>query len=271
MNFSLFGFSQTEKTTHHNNNKGRHYFFWGWNRAWYSDSDIRFKGDNYNFKLSNVQAKDRQTPFALDPYFNIKMITIPQTNIRLGYFINDKIDISFGYDHMKYVMVNQQEVKINGKIAIGNKYDGTYLNDDINLANDFLMFEHTDGLNYVDVEITRNDDVLELLKIAHNPNKITINTLLGFGGGFLLPRSNVLLLDGDRYDEFHMAGYGFSAKAGLDIIIYQYFFLRSEFKNGFIDMPSIRSTPSDKDIASQHFFFSQINFCFGFAYNFLNH
>ena len=268
--FPLFGFNQTNptgETTQKTSNRGRIYMYWGWNRSWYTDSDIHFTGDNYDFKLSDVKAKDRQTPFNVDPYFNIGRITIPQTNLRLGYFITDKIDISLGYDHMKYVMVNFQEAKINGNINTGNKYDGTYLNDDIILDYDFLMFEHTDGLNYIDAEITRNDNLLELFKVTHNPNKITINTLLGFGGGFLLPRSNVLLLNGERYDQFHLAGYGFSAKTGLDIILYKYFFIRGEFKNGFIDMPSIRSTPHKEDNASQHFFFSQVNLCFGFTYN----
>lgn len=271
----MCGFNQTnpiKETTQKTSNKGRLYMHWGWNRSWYTDSDIHFKGENYDFKLSNVKAKDRQTPFNTDPYFNAGRMTIPQTNFRLGYFINDKLDISLGYDHMKYVMVNFQETKINGNIhvgdkEIGNKYNGTYLNDDIILDYDFLMFEHTDGLNYIHAEITRNDNLLDLFKIHHNSNIITLNTLLGFGGGVLLPRSNILLLNGERYDEFHLAGYGLSVKAGLDIILYKYFFIRGEFKNGFIDMPSIRSTPHKEDNASQQFFFSQVNFCFGFTYH----
>lgn len=264
----LVGLSQPEQSGQQQNNKGRVYMYWGWNRAWYTDSDIRFTGDNYDFTLSDVKAFDRQTPFALDPYFNIGRITIPQTNFRIGYFINDKLDLSFGYDHMKYVMPNYRTVKINGYINTGNKYDGHYLNDEVFLLGDFLTFEHTDGLNYFDIELTRNDNLLELFKITHNTNKIRLNSLLGFGGGFLLPRSNVMLLNKTRYDEFHLAGYGFSAKTGLDLILYKYFFLRGELKTGFIDMPSIRSTPDPKDNASQHFFFGQANFCFGFTYNF---
>jgi hypothetical protein len=266
--FPLLGWSQTEHSNERKSNKGRLYTFWGWNRAWYTDSDIHFTGENYDFTLSDVKAFDRQTPFNLDPYFSIGRITIPQTNFRIGYFINDKLDLSFGYDHMKYVMPNYRTVKINGFINTGNKYDGHYLNDEIFLLSDFLTFEHTDGLNYFDIELTRNDNLLELFKVTHNPNKITLNTLLGFGVGFLLPRSNVMLLNNTRYDEFHLAGYGFSAKTGLDLILYKYFFLRGELKAGFIDMPSIRSTPDTKDNASQHFFFSQANICFGFTYNF---
>lgn len=246
-------------------NKGRFYAFWGWNRSWYSSSDIHFTGDNYNFTLSDVKANDRQTPFSIDPYFNFGSLTIPQTNLRVGFFISDKYDVSIGYDHMKYVMENFQTVKINGQINSGSKYDNTFINDDILLDYDFLMFEHTDGLNYINGEITRNDDLLKLFKLKINTDKIQINTLLGFGTGIILPRSNVLLFNGTRYDEFHLAGFGFSAKTGIDLILFKYLFFRSEYRTGFIGMPSIRTTPNKIDNASQFFFFSQINFCFGFT------
>lgn len=95
-------------------NKGKFYVYWGWNRGTYSNSDIRFKGDNYDFTLSNVTANDRPTEFGFNPYFRIDRITIPQTNYRIGYFFKENYTISIGVDHMKYVMNNDQNVKING-------------------------------------------------------------------------------------------------------------------------------------------------------------
>jgi hypothetical protein len=159
------------------------YIFWGWNRSQYTDSDIHFTGDNYDFELKDVKAKDRQSPFGLDPYFHPARITIPQTNLRIGYFINDKIDISIGVDHMKYIMPNTQTVEITGSINDETVYDGTYNKDEIELTSNFLFFEHSDGLNYLNAEITRNDDLLKLFKINVNPNKVQINTLIGFGLG----------------------------------------------------------------------------------------
>ncbi|MCB9360169.1 MAG: hypothetical protein H6587_01420 [Flavobacteriales bacterium] len=260
---TLFGQEISSDTASKPSNKGRMYAFWGWNRGYYSNSDIHFTGENYDFTLNEVKAKDRPTTFALNPYFHPAWITIPQTNFRIGYFLNDKYDISLGVDHMKYVMVQRQTSKISGDINVGNKYDGSYNNQDIVLDYDFLTFEHTDGLNYINTELTRNDDILKALKIKHNFNKIQLNSLLGLGLGIMMPKSNVMLLYGTRYDEFHLAGYGFAAKAGLNLTIFKYFFLRSEAKYGFINMPSIRTTPSSIDKASQHFSFTQVNFCFG--------
>ncbi len=37
-------------------NKGKFFVYWGWNWASYSNSDIRFKGADYDFTLSNVRA-----------------------------------------------------------------------------------------------------------------------------------------------------------------------------------------------------------------------
>lgn len=248
-------------------NKGKIYVFWGWNRSWYTNSDIHFTGDNYDFRLNDVHAQDRQSELGLDPYFNPTRITIPQTNLRIGYFINNNVDISIGVDHMKYIMPNGQTVGITGSINDNSNYDGTYTNDEIELTKDFLFFEHSDGLNYLNVEITRNDDLLKLLKINMNPDKIQLNTLIGFGLGPLMPKSNVTLWNNERNDDFHFAGYGFGAKVGLNITFFKYFFIRGELKEGFIDMPDIRTSPDVADKASQHFFFSEIDFAFGFSVN----
>lgn len=264
--FSYIRAEKPEDTT----NKGRMYFYWGWNRSWYSRSDIHFEGENYKFKLNDMKAHDRQTPFGVAPYFNPSQISIPQTEMRLGFFVSDKIDISIGVDHMKYVLSYYQPTKIDGYINIGSPYDGIYSNDNFINSYSFLKFEHTDGLNYINVEITRHDDVLDLLNLKVNKKFIRLNSLLGFGLGPVLPKSNVNLLNKGRHDEFHWAGYGFSGKTGVDLILFKYFFVRSEYKVGFIDMPDIRTSSNPNDRASQHFFFHEATLNIGITYNFFN-
>jgi hypothetical protein len=44
-------------------------------------------------------------------------MTIPQTNFKLGYFINDHYSIALGADHMKYVVTQDQTGNITGTIA----------------------------------------------------------------------------------------------------------------------------------------------------------
>lgn len=254
---TYIGFSQNPLTTQTTNRKGQFFVYWGWNRGWFTNSDIRFLGANYDFTLQNTVAKDRQSPFSLETYFKPNLFTIPQYNVRIGYFLKHNYSISFGTDHMKYVVQPNQIVKINGRIAnSGTTYDKNYANEDITIKQGFLEFEHTDGLNYFNVDMRRYHDILDIKNL-----NITFNE--GFGIGGLLPRTNTTLLNNKRYDEFHLAGFGTSILASLKASFYKYFFIQTELKGGYINMPDIRTTMSEADKAKQHFFFTQTNILFG--------
>lgn len=264
--FLIYTSGVAQTTAEYPSKKGQLYFFWGWNRAYYSHSDIHFKGENYDFTLKNVVAKDRQTPIGADPYLQPGKITIPQTNFRIGYYLNDHYEISIGDDHMKYVVAQNQKVKIDGYISnTGTAYDGNYADQDINLYNDFLKYEHTDGLNYINIEIRRTDNFSHLFKIKPDA-AIQLYSLAGIGTGVLFPRTNCTLLNNARNDEFHVAGYGFAPVAGLNITFFKRIFLQGELKGGFINLPDVRTTSSESDKAKQHFFFFQTNFSVGAAF-----
>lgn len=236
--------------------KGNLYFYWGWNTSAFTRSDLHFKGANHNFTLKKITASDRQTKFSLDSYLNPGNITTPQFNFRIGYYLNDHYSISFGLDHMKYVMDQDQVVKISGSIQAGSKYDGTYKNSDITVYSDFLKFEHTNGLNYSNLELRRIGELLSL-------NHLKINFISGIGAGILLPRTDATLLNNKEYDEFHLAGYGIAGLAAINFTFFNSFFIQSELKGGFIDMPDIRTTINKTDKASQQFWFRQTNVAFG--------
>ena len=256
-------FSQ-EKIIKKASNKGKMYVYWGWNRANYSNSDIRLTGNNYDFTLYNVKAKDRITNFTFD-YFHPTKVSLPQTNLRIGYFLTDNYTISIGVDHMKYVMESYQTVKISGEINVGNQFDGVYNNNAILLAHNFLQFEHTDGLNYVNVEFKRFDEIGHLIGMNHKDFQLNITE--GFGAGFLYPRTNAKLFDQERWDQFHVSGWGVSAGVGLNLTFFKHFFLQSDLKYGYIKMPNIRTTSNSSDKASQSFTFFQKNIVFGARFN----
>jgi len=244
--------------------KGEFFLTWGYNWSWYSKSDMKFEGDNYNFELKNVRGSDRQTDFTVENYFRPIYITTPQYNLRLGYYVSDHYSVSLGLDHMKYIVNQNQMVQISGEIQnSGTPYDGVYNNDDIIVEDTFLKLEHTDGLNYVNAEVRRFDDLVTLHK------NIKMNLLYGAGIGILIPKTNTTLLSKERYDQFHLAGYGLHAMVGVGFTFFKHFILQTEFKGGYINMPSIRTTSNESDRASQSFFFGQYNFSLGGSFNFL--
>ena len=239
-------------------------FFWGYNVSGFSKSDISFVGRDYNFTIYDVEAYDRPTPFSVDPYLNPGMFTIPQWNLRATYHFANRWSISIGTDHMKYVMPQNQYVAMEGYIDIpGGKFNGVYNRQPQKLTEDFLLFEHTDGLNYASVEAEYHGNIYRF------NNKNEINYYVGPGVGMLIPRSNVTLMEYPRYDEFHIAGYGVSGKIGVQAILIKNLTFNAEWKNGYISMQDILTTGDNpNDRAMQTFYFSEFTFTIGFILDF---
>ena len=264
---TINGFAQDDiETKYTASNKGKFYISWGGNRESFSRSDIRFKGENYDFTIKDAGAHDRPKGWHID-YFNPKRITIPQTNLKIGYFISDKYMVSIGADHMKYVMnLNRTEV-IDGYIdlpntEVGSIYNGVYTNEEFFVSEDFLQFEHTNGLNYVYAEFSRFDDISSIFNIK-NTDKFQLNITEGFGAGILYPKTNTTLLQKERYDEFHLAGYGISLNAGVNFTFFKHFFMQLDLRGGYINMPNIRTTSNTAESASQSFLYLQRVISFG--------
>ena len=237
--------------------KGDFYIYYGWNTSIYGNSDISFSGEDYDFTLYDVVAKDRPSKYRANLYFNPKTFSVPQYNFRIGYFVTDRIIISFGVDHMKYVVTNGQYVNITGTTKNLNSVETfTFSNEPIIITEDFLQYEHTDGLNYIHSDIRLSHD---LFAIGH----LSFVSDIGGGIGFLLPKTNAQILGRARHDDFNIAGIGLNALVAIDIKFFDLIFLKTEVKGGHINMPNIRTTSESIDKASQSFWFSELTFVFG--------
>ena len=67
------------------------------------------------------------------------------------------------------------------------------------------------------------------------------------------------------YDEFHLAGFGINIKTGLNLSIGKYFFIQTEGKLGYINMPDIRITKFSDEKASQQFTFAEYTILAGLS------
>ena len=259
----LAGFANAQKSVKTNtpfqgNTKGHIYIQWGWNRGFYSNCDLTLKGDDYSIVLNKIKAHDKWTkPVSYHNYLDVRRLTIPQTNFRAGLFIKENLAISLGFDHMKYVMAQNQIVQIDGIISKPESpYQGEYHADAIMILEDFLQFEHTDGLNYENVELRYSNRLYDL-------KSFSFNYTAGVGTGILLPKTNTTLLDMERHDDYHLSGYGISGVIGINALFFHHFFIQAEMKTGVINMPDIRTTIDPSDHAHQQFVFYQHNIVFG--------
>lgn len=127
--------------------KGEFYFSWGYNKEWYTRSNVNVKQPdlNNNYTLRKVRSEDR--PGWDEGLFSIP-ISIPQYNYRIGYFFNKKKGLAFeiNFDHTKHIIRDGQQVGITGTLN-GKSVDSSiqfsknngfyyYLNNGAN----FLLF-----------------------------------------------------------------------------------------------------------------------------------
>jgi hypothetical protein len=202
------------------------YIQWGYNKEWYTNSNIHFKLDNGdNFKLIKAKAHDKPDLSAI--YESPLDISIPQYNYRLGFYLNKAHtkSIELNFDHIKYVVKDGQNVRIRGEVG------KTYVDKDTILDPDnFLHLEHTDGGNLLHVNYVQQNTILKNKK-GTQPK---INTIWKLGAGINIPRTD-FSYKGDRFNnDFHVAGYNFAAEAGARWYFSKKFFLEATGKTGYV-------------------------------------
>jgi hypothetical protein len=229
------------------------YVYWGWNRATYANSDISFKGNDHDFTLSDVQASDAPNPFSdlFSHYLNPSKLTIPQYNFLLGYYINNNIAISIGFDHLKYVVNKPQKVNISGTIN-DKKESGSKDLDG------FLSYEHTNGYNILFLDVSYIDSF-------YSNDTLDISLFGGVGVGVVIPKSSVTLMNKKNRDEVHFAGVDVSIKVGSEITFSDSYLFRTTLKAGHSNMFDVLTT-YDGGKAEQDINYLQLIWAFGYRF-----
>jgi hypothetical protein len=266
--FSLFSLTSFSQQT---NKKGSYYITWGYNRSSYANSDIRFVGPGYDFTLLNAKALDFPTPIRdFKTYVNPELLSIPQFNFHAGYFIKDNLSISIGWDHMKYVVTDDQIVRVTGfinpqtstpAITVNPAYVGTFNQTPLELDPDeFVHLEHTDGYNYASIEIEHYKSLFQSKK-----SRFAIDWIRGVGIGALVPRSDVHVFGVGKNNYWNLAGGGASLKTGLKFNFSKLLFFETTIKTGATKLWDIRTTGRSVDHAEQTVYFMEFYGALGFT------
>ncbi len=254
--FSLMAQDTTQgkffKRSNRESRVGQFHFFWGYNRAYFTKSDLHVHGPEYEFTVYDAVAHDRPTPITDEAYYNPKLITIPQFNFRLGYQVNAKWSVSIGWDHMKYVMDQNQVAEVSGYInhPDNKRYNGTYLREPTLITSDLLKFEHTDGLNVASVDIERRFKLWSSKK-----NRFSLHSISGAGSGMVIPRSDVRVVGVGLNNKWHISGYHINAKTGLRLEFLRNGFFQLESRAGYVNLPNVLVQNDAAHRIDHHFFF----------------
>lgn len=230
--------------------KGTLYGYWGYNRSAYTKSNMRFVGPGYDFTLKGAVAHDNPSPFDASVYFNPNKITIPQFNARIGYYFKDFWSLSFGYDHMKYIFADQNEVYLSGEISEGvdENWSGTYNGEKVITDRDEFHYENSDGLNYLRIELTRTDRWVTV----GDKDWFAISTNVGLSTGGLLSFNDFTF--GGRKDmrTISLSGYGLSLHVGPRLEFFRHIFIQANLGGGLNHQLKVRTRPNDPSSYARH-------------------
>jgi len=239
--FSQYGGKKKESTE-----KGTMFLYWGYNRTHYTKSNLRFVGPGYDFTLNGATAVDRPEPFSVDSYFNPINITIPQFNIRVGYYYKKGWALSFGYDHFKYYLKNGNHVNLTGQIDPGvdtvTNWNGTYTGKPVVTDFNTLHYENTNGMNYIRAELMRSFD---WYKPRRGKGNFVVTGILGLSVGTILSVNDFNFAGQFDRVTYSISGYGISAHSGVRFEFLKHLFIQGDFNTGFIHQLKVRTRPND--------------------------
>lgn len=210
--------------------KGRFYIAWGYNKDYYSKTDVRVHDDETNtmdFTLYDMKAHDHPQ---WQDIFRVQM-SIPQYGYRAGYWFpwNGRLGhfgIEANFDHAKYIVYDDQTVHMKGQLF------GRQVDTDTLVTYSFMHLEHTDGANFL------------MLNLMYRRNLYDTKHLTGFwmlkaGAGIVIPRSDVVLFGEEWNHCFHVAGQVAGVETGLRNEFFRYFFLETTIKGAYANFANV--------------------------------
>ena len=206
-----------QKTKEH---KGEFYFSWGYNKEWYTRSDVKVNQPalNSNYALQSVHSHDH--PGWDEGLFSVP-ISIPQYNYRFGYFFNKKKGLAFeiNFDHTKHIIQDNQQVKIAGTL------NGKQVDTSVNFSegNGFYYYLNN-GANFL---------LFNIVKCWHwhenNNGRFVVDALGKAGIGPLVPHVQNSFFGKANDPGFQIGGWNMGVEGAVRATFFKHIYL--EFSN----------------------------------------
>lgn len=222
--FTNLSFSQSTPTPLSSSSNGGFYLTWGYHRNGYTKSTLHLRdhaSDNYDFTLSHAKAKDQPDMHELWK----TPLTVPQYVFRMGYYFKNKNHgIELSWDHLKYVVIDNQLMHLKGTIH------DVYYDKDTLVTPDFVHVEHTNGNNYAMVSWIGRHSLLKW-----RSGEPRISAVYTAGAGVLIPKTDSRVLGNHNDGPFRYSGIVVGASAGLRYHIVKYLYVEGSVKGAFAD------------------------------------
>ncbi len=223
--------------------KGTIYINWGYNRDWYSTSTIHFintKTDNYDFVFVNAKAHDKPD---MERYWQLNRLTIPQYDLNIGYLFNNNHDlgIELSWNHLKYVVTDNQVVHVTGNIR------GQYIDKDTLVTPDFVHLQHTNGNNYLMVNLVKRQRILK-------GESFQLSGIGKVGAGPLMSYTISTILGSHDSGHFYYHGWVSGVSVGLRLNIYKYVFVQTDLQGAYANYTNTELGADHQGRSTQRFY-----------------
>ena len=222
------------------------YFQWGYNRDWYSKSNIHVyrhdadPNNSYDFMLFDAVAHDHPS---MTQYWHLNRLTIPQYDFSFGYFFNDKHDlgVEVGWNHLKYVVTDFQMIHVKGQVH------ETPIDVVMPLDSNFFHMQHTNGNNYLIVSLVKRQTFF-------NSKHVQASAIAKVGAGPMISYTIDRILGDYDPGYFHYHGYVLAGSLGLRISFLKYLYIQSDMQGGFANYTNTKLGHEHLGTAVHHFY-----------------
>lgn len=196
--------------------KGELYLSWGYNKEWYTRSDIHVKQPELgnDFTFNNLRGHDR-------PGWNNKLlkkaISIPQYNYRLGYFFNPEKGwgVEINFDHTKFIFKDKQDVSVTGTL------DAKPVDTTIHFSNEGgFHYYLNNGANFLLFNLVKRCELY-----TSKDENFQLDFLGKAGVGPVIPHVDNSLFGNANNPGFQLGGWNVGVEAGVKASFYKYVFL----------------------------------------------
>ena len=230
---SPFDLSAQRKTKLNTNGQGTLFGGIGFNRSYYSKSNLHFKSTEFDFHLKRTPLFD--TPNANNGYFSSDGFEALQFNAQIGYFIKNKWALSLGFDRLNIFTPNNFTTTIDGVIAPNSSpLEGAYNNEEITIVSSEISYAQSAGTNLVHLSLHRMDQL-------YKSNKAILEVLsyTKVGIGALFSHVDFTFNQATNQQNTSLSGIGFNLSAGFRSVFWQKFYLQISITSGIMNQRNI--------------------------------
>ncbi len=225
--------------------KGEFYFSWGYNKEWYTNSNIKISQPSLGnaYTLKNTKLTDHP---GWDEGLLSTPLSVPQYNYRFGYFFNKEKGLAFeiNFDHTKALILDNQVVHLVGNVN-NRMVDSSFVFSKTGTGNAKNYYYLNNGANFLLFNIVKRNNYKKI-----SSKNFVFDGLSKFGIGPLIPHVENSLFGKTNNQGFQFGGWNIGAEYAIRSTFRKHLYL--EFA-GKLDYASYSNLKVYEGRAKQNF------------------